>query len=99
MLPKERARSDLIRKRLAYQAMPTLRRIVHVSTVGARLDVGVRGEDGVCRDETVEGFEEVLETEASLTMAEIYEDGQVAMADKFKIPTGISRLGTIDRDL
>lgn len=36
------------------------------------------------RDETVEGLEAVLqlpEVEASLTMAEIYEDSQIAAAD------------------
>jgi Uma2 family endonuclease len=83
VLSESTAQFDLTRKRLAYEAIPTLRRLVYVSTVEARLDVRVRGEDGIWRDETVEGLDGVLmlpEIEVSLTMAEVYEDSEVEAA-------------------
>ena len=83
VLSEGTAQFDLTRKRLAYEAIPSLRRLVYVSTVEARLDVRVRGGDGSWRDETVEGLDAVLqlpEVEASLTMAEIYEDSEIAAA-------------------
>jgi Uma2 family endonuclease len=83
VLSEGTAQFDLTRKRMAYEAISTLRRIVYVSTVEARLDVRARGEDGVWRDETVEGLEDALrlpEIEASIPMAEIYEDSDVARA-------------------
>ena len=83
VLSEGTAQLDLTRKRMAYEAILTLRRIVYVSTAEARLDVRVRGEDGVWRDETVEGLEDALrlpEIEASMPMTEIYEDSDVARA-------------------
>ena len=83
VLSEGTAQLDLIRKRMAYEAILTLRRIVYVSAAEARLDVRVRGEDGVWRDETVEGLEDALrlpEIEASMPMTEIYEDSDVARA-------------------
>jgi Uma2 family endonuclease len=81
VLSEGTAQFDLTRKRMAYEAIPTLRRIVYVSTVEARVDVRVRGEDGNWRDEPVEGLAAELrlpEIDATLTMAEIYEDSEVA---------------------
>jgi Uma2 family endonuclease len=83
VLSEGTAQFDLTRKRLAYEAIPTLRRIVYVSTVEARLDVRVQGEDGNWRDDPVEGLAGVLEVpeiEIGLPMAEIYEDSAVAAA-------------------
>lgn len=80
VLSEGTAQFDLTRKRLAYEAIPSLRRLVYVSTVEARLDVRVRGEDGSWRDETVEGLAGVLalpELEVHLTMREIYEDSVI----------------------
>ena len=81
VLSEGTAQFDLTRKRMAYEAIPTLRRIVYVSTVEARLDVRVRGEDGLWRDEPVEGLDagvRLPEIDVTLTMAEIYEDSEVA---------------------
>jgi Uma2 family endonuclease len=83
VLSEGTAQFDLTRKRLAYEAISTLCRIVYVSTAEARLDIRVRGEDGVWRDETVERLEDALrlpEIKASPPMAEIYEDSDVARA-------------------
>jgi Uma2 family endonuclease len=83
VLSEGTAQFDLTRKRMAYEAIPTLRRIVYVSTVEARLDVRVRGEDGLWRDEPVEGLAAEVrlpEIDVTLTMAEIYEDSDVAVA-------------------
>jgi Uma2 family endonuclease len=83
VLSEGTAQFDLTRKRMAYEAILTLRRIVYVSTAEARLDIRVRGEDGIWRDETVEGLGAALrlpEIEASVPMAEIYEDSDVARA-------------------
>ena len=84
VLSEGAAQLDLIRKRMAYEAIPTLRRIVYLSTAEPLVDVRVRGEDGNWRDEPVDGLDEILvlpEIEVSLTMAEIYEDSEVAAAD------------------
>ena len=81
VLSEGTAQFDLTRKRMAYEAIPTLRRIVYVSTVEARVDVRVRGEDGNWRDEPVEGLAAEVrlpEIDVTLTMAEIYEDSEVA---------------------
>jgi Uma2 family endonuclease len=83
VLSEGTAQFDLTHKRLAYEAIPSLRRLVYVSTVEARLDVRVRGEDGSWRDETVEGLAGVLElpeVEVRLTMREIYEDSAIEAA-------------------
>lgn len=83
VLSEGTAQFDLTRKRLAYEAIPSLRRLVYVSMVEARLDVRVKGEDGRWRDETVEGLEGVLELpelELHLTMREIYEDSEIEAA-------------------
>ena len=74
---------DLIRKRLAYEVMPSLRRIVYVSTDEARLDMRVRGPDGIWGDETAEGLEsaaQMPEIGVSLPLAEIYKDTELAAA-------------------
>ena len=81
VLAEGTAQFDLTRKRMAYEAIPTLRRIVYVSTVEARVDVRVRGEDGNWRDEPVEGLAAAVwlpEIDVMLAMAEIYEDSEVA---------------------
>lgn len=83
VLSESTAQFDLTRKRMAYEAIPSLRRIVYVSVREARLDIRVRGEDGYWRDETVEGLEAELvlpEIGLALPMAEIYEDSDVAAA-------------------
>lgn len=83
VLSEGTAKHDLTRKRLAYEAIPSLRRIVYVSIDEARLDLRVRGEDGIWRDETVEGLESVLrlpELGLSVPLAEIYEESEVARA-------------------
>jgi Uma2 family endonuclease len=74
---------DLIRKRLGYEAMPSLRRIVYVSTDEARLDMRVRGADGVWADQAAEGLASTAampEIGVSLPLAEIYEDTELATA-------------------
>jgi Uma2 family endonuclease len=74
---------DLIRKRLAYEAMPSLRRIVYVSTDEARLDMRVRGEDGAWGDAAAEGLERTAampEIGVRLPLAEVYEDTELAAA-------------------
>lgn len=81
VLSESTAQFDLTRKRMAYEAIPSLRRIVYVSMREARLDIRVRGEDGHWRDETVEGLEAELalpEIGVALPMAEIFEDSEVA---------------------
>lgn len=83
VLSESTAEFDLTRKRLAYEAIPTLRRIVYVSVREARLAVRVRGEDDLWRDDTVEGLEAELvlpEIGLALPMAEIYEESDVAAA-------------------
>jgi Uma2 family endonuclease len=74
---------DLIRKRLAYEAMPSLRRIVYVSTDEARLDMRVRGADGRWGDDAAEGLESTAalpEIGVSLLLAEVHEDTELATA-------------------
>lgn len=91
VLSEGTAQFDLTRKRMAYEVIPTLRRIVYVSTVEARVDVRVRGEDGNWRDEPVEGLAAEVrlpEIDATLTMAEIYEDSEVAMVSTVKNHVG-----------
>jgi Uma2 family endonuclease len=81
VLSESTAKHDLTRKRLVYEAIPTLRRIVYVSLDEPRLDLRVRGEDGLWRDDTVEGLGDALplpELGLTLPMAEIYEDSEVA---------------------
>ena len=71
---------DLIRKRLAYESIPGLQRIVYVSVDELRLDMRVRSADGAWGDESVEGLEvSVLlpEIGIELPMAEIYEDTEL----------------------
>ena len=72
---------DLIRKRLAYEAMPGLRRIVYVSTDEARLDMRVRGDDGTWGDATAEGLESAAampEIGVGLPLTEVYEETELA---------------------
>lgn len=81
VLSEGTARHDLIRKRIAYEAMPSLRRIVYVAVDEARVDMRVRGADGHWRDETVTGLDAGLalpEVGVELPMAEIYADSEVA---------------------
>jgi Uma2 family endonuclease len=83
VLSEGTAQFDLFRKRTAYEGIPTLRRIAYVSTVEPLIDVRVRGEDGNWRDEPVEGLDGIValpEIGASVTMAEVYEDSEVAAA-------------------
>lgn len=75
------AHFDLTRKRYAYESIPSLRRIVFVSTSEARLDIRVRGEDGIWRDEVVEGLEASLslpDLGLTVPMSEIYAESEVA---------------------
>lgn len=72
---------DLTRKRPAYEAIPSLRRVVFVSPDRAYLDVETRGEDGSWEESEVEGLDAVLdlsELGISLPLAEIYEESRVA---------------------
>ena len=74
---------DLIRKRLAYESIPGLRRIVDVSADEIRLDMRVRSADGIWGDEAVEGWDamvELPEMGSDLPVADIYEDTQLANA-------------------
>jgi Uma2 family endonuclease len=83
VLSEGTAKHDLIRKRLAYEAISGLRRIVYVSVDEARVDMRVRSSDGAWGDETVEGMAAVLELpeiSASLSMAEVYEETELAAA-------------------
>ena len=83
VLSDDTATFDLTRKRIAYEAIGTLRRIVYVSTSESLLTVRVRGEDGHWRDDSVEGLDGMLplpEIEFTLPLAEIYEDSDVARA-------------------
>lgn len=81
VLSESTAKHDLTRKRLAYEAIPTLHRIVYVSLDEPRLDLRVRGEDGFWRDDTAEGLGGTLalpELGLTVPLAEIYEDSEVA---------------------
>lgn len=82
MLSEGTLKHDLIRKRLAYEAIPSLRRIVYVSIDEARIDMRVRAEDGAWGDEAVEGLGalvRLLEIGVELPVAEIYEDTELAV--------------------
>lgn len=82
VLSEGTAKHDLTRKRLAYEAILSLRRIVYVSTDEVRLDLRVRDENGSWRDQApIEGLDAVLplpELDLALQLAEIYEDSEVA---------------------
>ena len=83
VLSESTARHDLTRKRQAYKAMPSVRVIVYVSLAEHRLDIVRRGADGRFDDEVLEGMDAVLdlpEIGATLAMAEIYEDTNLAAA-------------------
>ncbi len=83
VLSEGTVKHDLIRKRLAYESIAGLRRIVYVSVDEARLDMRVRSADGVWGDETVEGLNAVVglpEIGVELPMTEIYEDTELANA-------------------
>ncbi len=57
--------------------------IVYVSTDEARLDMRVRGEDGVWGDAAAEGLESTAvmpEIGVGLPLAEVYEDTELAAA-------------------
>lgn len=80
VLSEGTVKHDLIRKRLAYESIPGLQRIVYVSADELRLDMRVRSADGVWGDETVEGLEASVrlpEIGIELPMAEIYEDTEL----------------------
>lgn len=82
------ARQDLTRKRLAYEAIPSLRRIVYVAVDEARIDMRVRDGSGAWRDATLEGLDAVLllpEIGVTLPLTEIYEDSEVAMAETLRV--------------
>lgn len=81
VLPEGTARHDLIRKRIAYKAMPDLARIVYVAVDEARIDMRVRGPDGHWRDETVSDLDASVrlpEIGVTVPLAEIYADNEVA---------------------
>lgn len=83
VLSEGTARHDLIRKRIAYEAMPSLRRIVYVAVDEARLDMRVRRPDGHWQDEAVSGIAAALalpEIDLVVPMAEVYADSEVAAA-------------------
>lgn len=80
VLSEGTAKHDLIRKRLAYESIPGLQRIVYVSVDELRLDMRVRSADGAWGDETVEGLDASVplpEIGVELPMAEIYEDTEL----------------------
>lgn len=82
VLSESTLKHDLIRKRLAYEAIPSLRRIVYVSVDEARIDMRVRAEDGSWGDEAVEGLGALVrlpEIGVELPLAEIYEDTELAV--------------------
>lgn len=87
VLSESTAKHDLTRKRLAYEAIPSLRRIVYVSTDEPRLDLRVRDASGTWRDDALEGLDASLalpELGLTLPLAEIYEDTEVVpAADQF----------------
>jgi Uma2 family endonuclease len=83
VLSPSTAKNDLTRKRRAYAALPTMRVVVYASQDEPRLDLVRRRPDGRFEDEVIEGLDGVLELPeigASLAMAEIYEDTEVARA-------------------
>lgn len=84
VLSEGTAKHDLTRKRLAYEAISSLRRILYVSLDEARVDLRVRGEGGIWRDDdAVEGLDADLtlpELDLVLPMGEVYEDSDVARA-------------------
>lgn len=78
---------DLTRKRVSYEAVTSLRRIVYVSPHRAHLDVEIRDADGRWEDAEVDGLAAVLdlpELGVSLPLAEIYEESGVARATESK---------------
>ena len=83
VLSEGTVKHDLIRKRLAYESIPGLRRIVYVSVDEMRLDMRVRSADGIWGDEAVEGWDAVVELPeigSDLPVADIYEDTELATA-------------------
>jgi Uma2 family endonuclease len=83
VLSESTAQFDLTRKRLAYESIPTLRRIVFVSQIEPRLDMRVRDRAGSWGDEVVDrldSFLELPELGLRLPLAEIYEDTSAAEA-------------------
>lgn len=76
VLSTSTAQRDLTRKKYAYQSIPTVRAIVHVSQREAWVDIVRRTEHGWA-DGYVEGMEAVLELPeigVAVPLAEIYED-------------------------
>jgi Uma2 family endonuclease len=83
VLSEGTAQHDLTRKRLAYEAIPSLRRIAYVWVDEARIDMRVRDDSGRWGDETAEGLDAAMpvpELDLALPMIEIYEDSAVAGA-------------------
>ena len=75
---------DLITKRRSYSAIPSLRMVAYVSQEKAHVYYLLRDADGGWNDDEIEGLDATLVIEpldASLFMAEIYEDTTVAAAD------------------
>ena len=82
VLSEGTSRYDLTRKKKAYQAIPSLRAIVYVVPDEPLLHIVHRTEDGRWEEE-VEGFDGQLMLPPigiTVTMAEIYEDTDVARA-------------------
>ncbi len=76
VLSESTAQYDLTRKRLAYETIPSLKRLVFVSQDEPRLDMRVRDVDGVWQDEVADGLDAFLalpELQLRLPLAEIYE--------------------------
>jgi Uma2 family endonuclease len=81
VLSEGTARHDLIRKRIACEAIPSLRRIVYVAADEARVDMRVRDGAGHWLDENVQGLGAALalpELGIEVPLAEIYEESEVA---------------------
>jgi Uma2 family endonuclease len=81
VLSESTAKQDLTRKRRAYMALPSLRRIVFVSPDEVRLDLLVRTPGGAWDEGGLDGLDGVLELPeigAVLAMAAIYEDTAMA---------------------
>jgi Uma2 family endonuclease len=81
VLSEGTAKHDLIRKRRAYETIASLRRIVFVDPDAIRIDMRVRGADGLWVDETIEGLDATLELPeigAAITLTEIYASTEIA---------------------
>jgi hypothetical protein len=76
VLSRSTRSEDLIVKRWAYHAIPTLRHLLYVDAARPKVELATRGEDGSWHSVFLEGPDAVIRLEALdafLPLAEVYE--------------------------